>query len=203
MCRTFAKPREARQVEARARARNLGVKVAVVSEARRYVTASQSTPGTVYQIERTPIGWACSCEGYEHTGMCKHLGAVERRSEREGWTFGKVAPLAQVARYFPLTPQDLIIRGAVLVAAPATPAPALVDQDGHAPGRRHTRSRAIATDNAGNPSRAGERPQEGPIVTITDALAALVAELAENDIPHPLHESFTLATVAADLCRLA
>jgi hypothetical protein len=116
MCRTFAKPREARLVEARSRARTLGVKVAVVSEARRYCTASQSQPGTVYAIERTPIGWACECEGYLHTGMCKHLGAVERRSEREGWTFGQIAPLAQVARYFPLTPQDLIVRGAVLVA---------------------------------------------------------------------------------------
>ena len=34
--------------------------------------------------------------------MCKHLGAVERRSEREGWAFGAVAPLSRVARYFPL-----------------------------------------------------------------------------------------------------
>ena len=122
MVRTFTKPQEARQLEARARARNLGVKIAVVSEARRYCTASQSQPGTVYTIERTPVGWACECEGYLNTNCCKHLGAVERRSEREGWAFGKIAPLAQVARYFPLTPQDLIVRGAVLVATPA-PAP--------------------------------------------------------------------------------
>ena len=40
-------------------------------------------------------------------------------------------------------------------------------------------------------------------MTIADAPAALVAELAENDIPDPLAESFTLATVAADLARIA
>ncbi len=97
MERTFSKPPAARQLEARARARALGVKVAVVSEARRYVTAAQSQPGAVYAIERTPAGWACSCQGYEHTGMCKHLGAVERRAEREGWPFGTIAPLARCA----------------------------------------------------------------------------------------------------------
>ena len=70
------------------------------------------------------MGWACSCEGYLHTGCCKHLGAVERRAEREGWRFGQVAPLATVARYFPLDSQDLIVRGAALIVAPApSPAP--------------------------------------------------------------------------------
>ncbi len=102
--RTFSKPPAARQVEARARARQKGVKVAVVSEARKYVSNSLTRPGTLHTIERTPAGWACSCEGYEHTGMCQHLGAVERRSEREGWRFGMVAPLAKVARYMPLDP---------------------------------------------------------------------------------------------------
>ncbi len=100
--RTFSKPQPARQLEARARARTLGVRVAVVVEARRYVTASQSQPGAVYAIERTPAGWACSCDGYLHTNCCKHLGAVERRAEREGWAFGHIAPLSRVARYFPL-----------------------------------------------------------------------------------------------------
>ncbi len=104
MERTLAKPPAARQVEARARARARGVKVAVVSEARKYVSASLSRPGTLHTIERTPVGWACSCEGFFHTGMCQHLGAVERRSEREGWRFGVVAPLARVARYMPLDP---------------------------------------------------------------------------------------------------
>lgn len=116
--RTFSKPQPARELEARARARTLGVKVAVVSEARRYVTASQSVPGTIYAIERTPAGWACSCEGFINTNCCKHLGAVERRSEREGWVFGKVAPLATVARFFPLDiPENIAMRGAVLTAA--------------------------------------------------------------------------------------
>ena len=41
----------ARQLESRARARTLGVRVAVVSEARQYVTASQSHPGTTYTIQ--------------------------------------------------------------------------------------------------------------------------------------------------------
>ena len=80
--------------------------------------------GTLYTIQRTPAGWACSCDGYLHTGCCKHLGAVERRAAREGWRFGTVAPLASVARYFPLTPQELIVRGAVLVAVGTTSAPA-------------------------------------------------------------------------------
>src|SRR5688500_804564 len=91
--RTFSKPPAARQVEARARAKQLGVRVAVVSEARSYVSVSQSTPGSTYRIERNRHGWTCECEGYRHTGMCKHIGADERRSEREGWAFGQVCPL--------------------------------------------------------------------------------------------------------------
>ena len=123
MDRTFSKPPAARQLEARARARTLGVRVAVVSEARRYVAAGQSAPGTLYAIERTPAGWACSCQGYEHTGICKHLGQVERRAEREGWAFGHIAPLSRVHRFFPLDlPENVAMRGAVLTAAPAVAA---------------------------------------------------------------------------------
>ena len=102
MVKTFSKPQQARELEARARARTLGVKVQVVSEARHYTTRSQSQPGAVYTIKRTPRGWACSCDGWLYTGCCKHVGAVERRAEREGWTFGTVCPLAAAARYFPL-----------------------------------------------------------------------------------------------------
>jgi hypothetical protein len=40
-------------------------------------------------------------------------------------------------------------------------------------------------------------------MTINQALAALVAELAEGDVPDPLHQSFRLAFVWADLARLA
>ncbi len=68
MVRTFTKPQEARAIEARARARSCGVRIAVVTEARRYCTPARSEPGTTYTIARTPIGWACSCLGYFHTG---------------------------------------------------------------------------------------------------------------------------------------
>lgn len=92
---TFAKPPAARQIEARARAKQCRVRVAVVSEARAYVSISQSTPGLTYEITRSRHGWSCTCEGYRYSGMCKHLGAVERRSEREGWDFGVVCPLSK------------------------------------------------------------------------------------------------------------
>ena len=70
--------------------------------------------------------------------MCKHLGAVERRSEREGWAFGTVAALARVARYFPLDiPENVAIHGKTVVVKPAAPAPAPVSiEDRRARGRR-------------------------------------------------------------------
>ncbi len=40
-------------------------------------------------------------------------------------------------------------------------------------------------------------------MTINDLMAALVAELAEGEVPAPLTQSFTLASVWADLARLA
>ena len=117
MVKEFSKPQPARQLEARARARSLGVRVAVVVEARRYVTHAQSQPGVTYTVERTPVGWACECQGFYHTGMCKHVGAVERRSEREGWRFGQVAPLSRVEQHFPLEPAtDARARGRAAVA---------------------------------------------------------------------------------------
>ncbi len=93
MVKEFSKPQSARQCEARARARILGVRVAVVSEARSYVSHSQSVPGHTYRIERNRHGWTCECDGYQFGGVCKHIAAVERRSEREGWAFGVVCPL--------------------------------------------------------------------------------------------------------------
>ena len=39
--------------------------------------------------------------------------------------------------------------------------------------------------------------------TVNDLFAALVAELAAEAIAAPLAQSFTLAAIAADLCRLA
>ena len=103
MDRSYSKPQAAREIEARARARQLRVRVAVVAEGESYTTVSRSRPGVRYTMQRTPSGWACSCEGYYHTGACKHLGQVERRSEREGWDFGSVAPLHRAAKYLPLT----------------------------------------------------------------------------------------------------
>lgn len=92
--REFAKPQAARQVEARARAKRLGVRVAVVVEARSYVSASQTAPGATYRIERCRHGWSCECDGFLFTNCCKHVAAVERRAAREGWDFGTIAPVA-------------------------------------------------------------------------------------------------------------
>jgi hypothetical protein len=94
--RQFSKPHPARQIEARARAKASGVRVAVVSVARSYLSISQSTPGLTYRIERSRHGWSCECDGFRFTGVCKHVAAVERRSEREGWPFGVVAPLSRL-----------------------------------------------------------------------------------------------------------
>ncbi len=113
---TFSKPQAARQVEARARAKRLGVRVAVVSHARSYVSASQSTPGTAYRIERCRHGWSCECDGFLFTGICKHLAAVERRAEREGWDFGQIAPLATVIA--PAFKMNSAPTGAVLPFSP-------------------------------------------------------------------------------------
>jgi hypothetical protein len=123
MERIYFKPQEAREIEARARARQLRIRVAVVDEAQSYTSASRSRPGVTYTIQRTPAGWACSCDGYFHTGACKHLGQVERRSEREGWEFGAVAPLHRVARYLPLA---MPARGARRHAAFPAPDTAVV-----------------------------------------------------------------------------
>ena len=106
---TFSKPQAARQIEARARAKRLGVRVAVVSHARSYVSASQSTPGATYRIERCRHGWSCECDGFLFTGVCKHLAAVARRAEREGWDFGQIAPLATViAPEFKMNPAPTV-----------------------------------------------------------------------------------------------
>ena len=76
VARTFSKPQEARELEARARAKRLGVRVEVVSEARCYRTRSQSQPGEVYALVRTPRGWVCGCLGFYHGGVCKHLAQL-------------------------------------------------------------------------------------------------------------------------------
>lgn len=88
----FSRPQAAREIEARARARQRGVRVEVIEPGMAYRTLSQSQPGTVYTMTRERGGWQCECAGYVFTGVCKHLGQVERRSEREGWVFGRIAP---------------------------------------------------------------------------------------------------------------
>ena len=88
----FSRPQAAREIEARARARQLGVRVEVVEPANAYSTRSQGEPGVVYTMTREREGWVCECRGYMFTGCCKHLGQLERRSEREGWGFGRIAP---------------------------------------------------------------------------------------------------------------
>ncbi|HET7037828.1 MAG TPA: hypothetical protein VFI42_19300 [Thermomicrobiaceae bacterium] len=93
MSMTFQKPRAAREIEARARAHERGVRVRVRRPERHYTSRSQTYPNVTYHLEKSPEGWACSCEGYGYTGVCKHLAALERRSEREGWHFGKIAPI--------------------------------------------------------------------------------------------------------------
>ncbi len=40
-------------------------------------------------------------------------------------------------------------------------------------------------------------------MTINELMAALVAELADGEIPQPLSKRFTLANIWADLARLA
>lgn len=85
------KPIGARQVEARSRAKGLRVRVYEVEAQNCYATRSQSEADTVYHVTRESDGWHCECKGYFFTGCCKHLAQVERRSEREGWTFGKIA----------------------------------------------------------------------------------------------------------------
>lgn len=82
---------EIRSLEARGRARHLGVRVREIRRGREYVSRSQSDATVTYRIARTADGWACGCTGYEMTGLCKHIGQVERRAEREGWAFGRVA----------------------------------------------------------------------------------------------------------------
>lgn len=97
MAATFRKAPEARQLEARERARRFGVRVKVVVEGRRYRSRSQGEPGAIRTIERTRHGWACDCKGFAFTGVCKHVAAVQRRAEREGWAFGTLAAPADVA----------------------------------------------------------------------------------------------------------
>lgn len=92
MAQTF-KSLPARTLEARNRARKLSVRIEQVVAARHYRTRSQSQAGVSYNLDKGSKGWTCECQGYYFTGCCKHLAGLQRRSEREGWDFGKIAPL--------------------------------------------------------------------------------------------------------------
>jgi hypothetical protein len=68
---------EARILEARARARKSHVRV------------YRNDDGT-YRAKSDSGNWYC--DGYFFTGACKHLAALTRRSEREGWIIDRIAP---------------------------------------------------------------------------------------------------------------
>jgi len=104
MVREFAKPQDAREIEARARARSSGVRMAVIVEARRYCTPARSEPGTTHTIARTPIGWACSCLGYLESTKKSGVPRLCSALQIEGWVFGSIAPLDTVERHMPLNP---------------------------------------------------------------------------------------------------
>ncbi len=75
---------------------------------------------------------------------------------------------------------------------------------GHCPcGRRGTLvdSRCGFCDDASTGQDA--HPKATLTSTVNDLFAALVAELVAEEIAAPLAQRFTLASVAADLCRLA
>lgn len=85
-----------RQEIARNRARLNRVRTYVLDRADAYQSPAKSLGrGYWYTLVRTPTGWNCDCQGYQYSGMCKHLGALQRRAEREGWNFGVVQPLEE------------------------------------------------------------------------------------------------------------
>jgi hypothetical protein len=83
------KPFEARIIEARARARKSHVRVYRNDDG---TYRARSDSGNWYRLFRTREGFACDCDGYFFTGACKHLAALTRRSEREGWMIDRIAP---------------------------------------------------------------------------------------------------------------
>ena len=87
----LTKPLAARHIEARGRARQQLAKVHVIRHAHEYKALSQTEPGTIHFLTRGRSDWMCSCSGWRYTSSCYHLGQLQRRSAREGWTFGRIA----------------------------------------------------------------------------------------------------------------
>ena len=83
-----------RRAKALARAQLERVRVRVHTPHVLYTTRGKST-GEPRVMVRTAAGWVCDCPGYQYTGYCKHLAAVEARAGREHWKFGDPAPLEQ------------------------------------------------------------------------------------------------------------
>ena len=85
------KPLAARLIEARGRAIEKRARVEVIEPGACYQARSTSRPGVVHHLTRHADGWRCSCEGYQYTGMCYHLGQLARRLERERVPVGRIA----------------------------------------------------------------------------------------------------------------
>lgn len=95
-----AKPLAARVLEARSRAKDQRRRVYVVIPQHVYRISSASEPGTVHTLTRTRDGWTCTCRGWMYSGICVHASALLRRSEREGWSYGRIArPVTLATRY--------------------------------------------------------------------------------------------------------
>ncbi len=87
------KPLATQISEAQGRANSMHVRTLVVpeQEQRQYITLSQSQDDVQYTLTRRRSGWVCSCPGFYYGHICKHLGSLMARAEREDWEFGRVS----------------------------------------------------------------------------------------------------------------
>lgn len=78
---------------ARDRAHQNHVRTLVVDgrEQRQYIIQSQSQDDVQYTLTRRRSGWVCSCPGFYYGHICKHVGSLMARAEREGWAFGRIS----------------------------------------------------------------------------------------------------------------
>ncbi len=78
-------------IEARERSRDVRKRLFEVQRRAEYAAESASQPGYLYRVVRERDGWRCDCLGFYHRGYCRHVGQLQRRSEREHWSFGRLA----------------------------------------------------------------------------------------------------------------